>query len=236
MRKISGWTKKIITMLLVLTLAISNLSLMSYANADDDIGEGTLVITMRLLNADGNAKESSEVFYAGIFEDEAFTTLSDKADRNLVELNLNGRSEAIEEVQITLEENETLTLYVTETDKSGKPAAEATSFPYDVTVEGSIAELSEESSYAEVIIINQEVGVETEAETTAAATEIQTEETETETGAETETEQESENTKETKSAKTGDDTPLELMFRFLAGSAGWVVLLVVFLKRRRGVQ
>ena len=90
--------------------------------------EGNLTITKKLVGADGNAKKGNETFYAGIFADENHTTLSDKVSQNIVPLKLNDTSEVSSVIKVGLEDNETTTLYIAETDVNGKPVAGTSGF------------------------------------------------------------------------------------------------------------
>ena len=54
--------------------------------------EGILTITKKLLGSDKKAKNSNEVFYAGIFSDAAYTQLSGDVSENIVALDLAGGS------------------------------------------------------------------------------------------------------------------------------------------------
>ena len=87
--------------------------------------EAELNITKKLVGSDGKAKNSNEIFYAGIFADEGFTQLSTDVSQNIVPLDLAGGSEATALVNVALPESGSITLYVTEVDSNGKPVAGA---------------------------------------------------------------------------------------------------------------
>ena len=153
--------------------------------------EGILTITKKLLGSDKKAKNSNEVFYAGIFSDAAYTQLSGDVSENIVALDLAGGSEAEAEVFVAIAPGGSQTLYVTEVDANGKPVAGAAGFKYTVQVDKTSVTLSEANTEAHVTITNTETETETESET-----------------------------KKTTSVKTGDDTPIApymaLMFASMA--------------------
>ena len=118
--------------------------------------EAELNITKKLVGSDGKAKNSNEIFYAGIFADEGFTQLSTDVSANIVPLDLTGGSEATAQVNVALPESGSITLYVTEVDSNGKPVAGAASFKYDVTVDNTQVTLNDDNLSANVVITNKE--------------------------------------------------------------------------------
>ena len=118
--------------------------------------EAELNITKKLVGSDGKAKNSNEIFYAGIFADEGFTQLSTDVSANIVPLDLAGGSEATAQVNVALPESGSITLYVTEVDSNGKPVAGAASFKYDVTVDNTQVTLNDDNLSANVVITNTE--------------------------------------------------------------------------------
>lgn len=70
--------------------------------------EAELNITKKLVGSDGKAKNSNEIFYAGIFADEGFTQLSTDVSQNIVPLDLAGGSEATALVNVALPESGSL--------------------------------------------------------------------------------------------------------------------------------
>ena len=118
--------------------------------------EAELNITKKLVGSDGKAKNSNEIFYAGIFADEGFTQLSTDVSENIVPLDLAGGSEATAQVNVALPESGSITLYVTEVDSNGKPVAGAASFKYDVTVDNTQVTLNDDNLSANVVITNKE--------------------------------------------------------------------------------
>lgn len=118
--------------------------------------EGNLTITKKLVGADGNAKKGNETFYAGIFADENHTTLSDKVSQNIVPLKLNDTSEVSSVIKVGLEDNETTTLYIAETDVNGKPVAGTSDFAYKVSVSATSVVFDSVNTAATVVITNTE--------------------------------------------------------------------------------
>ncbi len=187
---------------------------------EDYYNEGELTITKMLLNAAGVETASNKVFYAGIFADPEYTTLSDRVSSNIVELALNGHSRATDSVKVSMEPGETVTLYVTEVSADGIPVDRSTSFRYDVTVEG-----------AEVTMTNDTVGV-----TTITNQELEEEEEEETSFEEERSTEEGGSSDETipagtKAVKTGDETPIGLYLGLLLAAA--LVLILAFALRRR---
>ena len=186
-----------------------------------------LTITKKLLGADGTAKGSNETFYAGIFSDPEFTTLADNVSSNIVALNLDGRDTASDTVEVTVNNGETATLYVTETDKNGHPVAGSASFKYDVTVDGSTVTLAQDDAQT-VVITNQEREETSESEETESE---EIKQTEPETKARNPEEETPQTEISKKSVKTGDETPLGLYIGLMAAAA--LLLLLLFAVRRR---
>ena len=177
--------------------------------------EGVLNITKKLLGVDGEALESDETFYAGIFADEAHTTLSDKVTRNVVALALNGGSSVSESDSVVCEPGKKTTLYVTEVTSDGTPVGK--SFGYTVTVDNGEVTLDESNMSADVTITNQE-------------------QEETESEFESESESESEAVKPTaKSVKTGDNTPIT-RYVLLALAAIALAMMAAAMRRRRRIE
>ncbi|MFR7718370.1 MAG: Cna B-type domain-containing protein, partial [Lachnospiraceae bacterium] len=98
--------------------------------------KGTLTVTKKLLGADGEAKDSDEVFYAGIFDDPEYTTLSERVEYNLLELDMSGGSETSMSTNVQIESLDSVTtLYVTEVDEDGNPVKGAPGFAYEVSAD-----------------------------------------------------------------------------------------------------
>ena len=169
---------------------------------------GELTVTKKLLGADGKPKNSNGVFYAGIFDDPEYTTLSDQVEYNVLELDLNGNAEASAMTKVDIaKKDSTVTLYVTEVDEEGNPIAGAAGFKYEVSVDQTKVDLTAERSKAVVVITNKEVP-ETESETQPT-------------------------TKPTKGVKTGDDTPIGGYAGLMAIAFAAFALLVVSEQKRR---
>jgi hypothetical protein len=179
--------------------------------------EGELVITKEVVDAEGNAAETDETFYAGIFADPQFTTLSDQVTSNIVALHLSAASEASTTVAVILPDSGTLHLYVTEVDASGIPVSQNENFGYEVSVDESDVSMDMQNEYASVTITNQIIddsepdSEPDQKETTSTGTTPSTGST-------------------TTAAKTGDDTPTEIYMILLAVSA---IFLVIGVERRR---
>ena len=181
--------------------------------------QGKLTITKKLLGADGKAKKSESVFYAGIFDDEAHTQLSTQVSQNIVKLDLAGGSEVSQVIKIGLDENKAVTLYVTETDSNGKPVEGNSGFAYTVSVEGSTVTIDEANENASVTITN------TENPTTATITPAESEK-ESSSSASSHSMSSS-----TKAPKTGDNTPIAMYVIILIAAAALIVF--GFGKRRK---
>ena len=187
--------------------------------------EGNLTITKKLVGADGNAKKGNETFYAGIFADENHTTLSDKVSQNIVPLKLNDTSEVSSVIKVGLEDNETTTLYIAETDVNGKPVAGTSDFAYKVSVSATSVVFDSVNTAATVVITNTEPEKEKTTEEKEEKEEPEKETTQKTTTSQKTSQGSSAQTKSvtysTTSPKTGDDTPIALyVVLLLAAAAG----------------
>ena len=179
--------------------------------------EGELNITKKLVGGDGKAKNSSEIFYAGIFSDADFTQLSPDVSDNIVPLDLAGGSEVTSQVKVSIPESGSITLYVTEVDSKGNPVAGAASFKYDVSVDNMQVTFDDDNISADVVITNSE----NTPEVTPTPTTTTPNTPVTQSGS------------TTKSAvKTGDSTPIG-MFVGLFAAAAVIAGAAVFFKRRK---
>ena len=179
--------------------------------------EGELNITKKLVGGDGKAKNSSEIFYAGIFSDADFTQLSPDVSDNIVPLDLAGGSEVTSQVKVSIPESGSITLYVTEVDSEGNPVAGAASFKYDVSVDNMQVTFDDDNISADVVITNSE----NTPEVTPTPTTTTPNTPVTQSGS------------TTKSAvKTGDSTPIG-MFVGLFAAAAVIAGAAVFFKRRK---
>ena len=194
--------------------------------------EGNLTITKKLVGADGNAKKGNATFYAGIFSDENYTTLSDKVSQNIVPLKMNDVSEVSSVIKVGIEDNETTTLYITETDVNGKPVAGTSGFAYKVSVSASSVVFDSTNTEVTVVITNTE----TEKKTTTKEKEKKEEKKEEPEKKTTQKTTISQNTSQgssaqtksvaysTTSPKTGDDTPIALYVIILLAAAAVVLI------------
>ena len=192
--------------------------------------DASLKIVKKVVDVDGNAKETNETFYAGLFADKECTTLSDAVSKNIIELNMNGSAETNVEITVPLYPAGTVVnLYVAEVDKDGNLVTNDDKFAYDVEVTNGEVTLDAQNDTAEVTITNSETSEE------ESESESETEsESESETETEKQTETESKGKKPTKqtttAAKTGDNTPIGALAGALAVSAA---VIVVYIRRRR---
>ena len=186
--------------------------------------QGKITITKKLLGADGNAKKSNNVFYAGIFDDADHTQLSTQVQQNIVKLDLAGGSEVSQVIKVGLDENKAVTLYVTETDSNGKPIAGTSGFAYKVSVDGSTVTIDEANEKASVTITNTE-------NPTTPTTTITTEESGNKSGSSASSHSMSSSTK---APKTGDNTPIAMYVIILIAAAALIVF--AFAKRRKKNQ
>ena len=186
--------------------------------------EGKLTITKRVLGADGDTKNSDEVFYAGIFDDPEHTQLSSQVEQNIIQLSMDGGYEVSETISVGLAQTgATVTLYVTETDSNGKPVAGSEDFGYKVTVSADSVTIDENNLNAEVVITNQE-------ETTVTPTVTPTPSTDEEEGGGYS--EDHSGGYGSKSPKTGDDTPIGTYLMLLL-AAGALIAAETERRRRR---
>lgn len=189
--------------------------------------EGNLTITKKLVGADGNAKKGNETFYAGIFADENHTTLSDKVSQNIVPLKLNDTSEVSSVIKVGLEDNETTTLYIAETDVNGKPVAGTSDFAYKVSVSATSVVFDSVNTAATVVITNTELEKERTTEEKEEKEEPEKETTQKTTTSQKTSQGSSAQTKSvtysTTSPKTGDDTPIALYVVLLLAAAAVIL-------------
>lgn len=189
--------------------------------------EGNLTITKKLVGADGNAKKGNETFYAGIYADENHTTLSDKVSQNIVPLKLNDTSEVSSVIKVGLEDNETTTLYIAETDVNGKPVAGTSDFAYKVSVSATSVVFDSVNTAATVVITNTEPEKEKTTEEKEEKEEPEKETTQKTTTSQKTSQGSSAQTKSvtysTTSPKTGDDTPIALYVVLLLAAAAVIL-------------
>ena len=183
--------------------------------------QGQLTITKKVLGADGGTRNSSEVFYAGIFDDAAHTQLSQQVEQNIIKLDMDGGYEVSEIINVGLAQSGAkVTLYVTETDSNGKPIAGSEGFGYKVTVSADSVTFDETNMTAEVVITNQEESTVTETPTPTPSSDG---------GNSGGSEDHSGGYGGGKSPKTGDDTPIGTYLMLLLAAA----MLAAETERRR---
>ena len=197
---------------------------------------GKLTLTKKLLGADGKAKISTETFYAGIFDDEGFTKLSENVSQNVVALAMNNGSSAEATVDVAVVDGQTTTLYVTEVDANGTPVANNNSFAYEMTVDTVKVELTSTNTKGSVTITNQEKSEDekkdNEEETTDDTTPSPTPEITKAPTAASPTSAPTVSTSNTaKTVKTGDNTPIAVFVLLLAAAVA--VIAFIFIKRRK---
>ena len=191
---------------------------------------GKLKLTKKLLGADGKAKNSTDTFYAGIFDDAGFTKLSENVSQNVVALDMNNGSSAEATVDVSVVDGKTTTLYITEVDANGTPVMNSSSFTYEMTVDTDKIEFTATNTKGSITITNQEKSNEetpddevtpsptpeiTKAPTTASPTSVPA--TTTANAA--------------KKVKTGDNTPIAVFVLLLAAAVA--VIAFIFIKRRK---
>ena len=186
--------------------------------------EGVLSITKLFKDSTGKAKNSNETFYAGIFDDEECTQLSENVAQNIIPLNLNGKSSATAQIKVAIAQGTSQTFYVTEVDKDGKPINEET-FKYSMSVENGEVTFDEENTSEEVIITNQEQDEDKEKDKDKDKDKTPDTTKKSSTSA-------SSNATSTKAVKTGDNTPIGI-FVILLIAAIVVIGGGIYLKRRK---
>ena len=88
--------------------------------------EATIEITKSVFDANGNASNSNETFYAGIFKDNELV--------DIVELKMDGKSSTTVSYTVKLEnEDKPVTFTIEEVDKDGNKVSTITNFGYTVT-------------------------------------------------------------------------------------------------------
>jgi pilin isopeptide linkage protein len=177
---------------------------------------GEVTIRKQVLSADGEAKNSDETFYAGIFEDSSFETLAGGVSQNIVALNMDGNSEVSTTIEVELPDSGDITLYVTEVDENGIPVGDDDDFEYEVEISGSKVTISQDDYLAGVVITNTEKADDEEPAIEDETTSPKTTKTKS--------------SKTSSSAKTGDRTPIEICIALLGAS---VVILFAEGERRR---
>lgn len=196
--------------------------------------EALLNLTKQLKNSDGEDKNSTETFYAGIFADKDYTKLSDQVSQNIVPLNLNGNSSVSAQIKVAIADSGSTTLYVTEVDVDGMPVEKADSFKYDLSVDTESITFNENNKAANVTLVNQEQAEDEDEDedTEKEVKEKNTKKTLTSTPTSTSSNTSTKSTQTTNSVKTGDNTPIGI-FVILLIAAIVVIGGGIYLKRRK---
>ena len=187
--------------------------------------EGVLSITKLFKDSTGKAKNSDETFYAGIFDDEECTKLSENVAQNIIPLNLNGSSSVTAQIKVAIAQGTSQTFYVTEVDKDGNPVIDAETFKYDVSLENEEVTFDESNTSAKVTITNQEQDEDKEKDKDKDKDKTPDTTKKSSTSA-------SSNATSTKAVKTGDNTPIGI-FVILLIAAIVVIGGGIYLKRRK---
>ncbi len=204
----------------------------------------TLTITKQVRDASGKSMNSNETFYAGIFADPEYTVLADNVVTPIVALSMGGRSSVSESVEVTVPNDGESTVYVTEVTADGTPVENSASFAYDVTTENAAVTLVQDASAETVIVNTAQEEMETSSEPGSEAGDENEEETGDiivgENGAAGENPggesgEGSGVSRNTKSVKTGDETPV-MFYLTLLLAAALVLILAFFFRRKRSKE
>lgn len=174
-----------------------------------------VTVTKNVKDVKGNAVNSDETFYAGIFDNKECTHLATQAANPVVPLKMSGNSAVSAEFELVIKENEApLKLYVTEVTSTGELAEKNADFGYTVEVSNGALVLDIDTENAAVVITNTvketqpETPVQPETPTEAPDETEKPDETESEKPGETESEvpgeTESEESGETESEEPGE--------------------------------
>lgn len=181
--------------------------------------EGKLTVTKKLLGADGNAKNSDEVFYAGIFDDKDHKILSTHTSENVIPLDMADGSETSYTVNVSVAKDAPCVLYVVETDENGTPVEGAEDFEYEVSYSGDSVTVNDSNMNASVTITNKEKPAEKDKD----KKDEDTKKTTTTTT----------NTTTSTNVKTGDNTPIALYVVILLAAAAIVAFIFIFRKKNK---
>lgn len=188
-------------------------------------------ITKNVVDANGNAKNTNETFYAGIFTDADFTTLAANVSQNIVPLEMAGGSETSVEVELSILKTESATLYIAEVDAEGNLVDDDENFAYDVSVDSEEITLNAENQNAAVTIVNTEIEPEQ-----VTPTPTQEDDTTPAPAQEDDTTpapaSEGNGTQKT-GVKTGDDTPINQFGFLLICSVACIALIIGKRKREK---
>ncbi len=188
-----------------------------------------LAITKRVRSSQGRAQKSNETFYAGVFLDEAHTRLATEDDgvsQSIVPISMSGNAEATVNIEVANPQEGQRSFYITEVSADGTPVEQIANFAYDWEVENEIVTVESDTTDASVTITN---------------TVVEQDEAYTDTVIENSSENTEQNGQKvesagmakmnTKSVKTGDETPIFGFALLLTASA--LILLILEERRRR---
>lgn len=178
---------------------------------------GTLTITKKTV-MDGVDYETDDTFYAGLFTDSNFATRYGE----VIELPMNGGSSVSVplEVNIGMSENDSVTFYVTETDRNGRPIGNSgQDFTMSVNKAGGAITLSPAAPDDEIVITNHFTEEEFESSEINEIGEISTESLES-------------GSRNSGNPRTGDETPI-LQYAVLMIAALAVLIRGVWFRRRQ---
>lgn len=188
---------------------------------------GKLTVTKEVLKGE-EPYDTDEVFYAGVFEDEAYT----QRVGDVITLEMNGGSEASNTVEVPIGEHpdDVKTYYVTETDQDGVPLEGRTDLAFQVSVDHTEVTFSLEETEQEVIITNtypEETPVPSE---TPVPTESPAP---TETSVTSAPGGHSSGSSSSTGVKTGDSTPISMFVVILIAAAAVIIGAMVYRKKKK---
>ena len=188
-----------------------------------------LAITKNVRDSKGRAQKSDETFYAGVFLDEAHTRLATEDDgvsQSIIPISMSGNATATVNIEVANPEEGQRSFYITEVSANGTPVEKIANFAYDWEVENEVLTLESDTTDASVTITN--TVAEQDEEHTDTVIEDPSDKTE----------QNGQNVEgagmakmNTKSVKTGDETPIFGFVLLLTTSA--LILLILEERRRR---
>ena len=185
--------------------------------------DGELTVNKSVL-INGTPGNVNDTFYFALFTDAALTMM---ADAGVQSLTLDGESNGT----VVFEQLPLGTYYLAETDEDGIPV-DGLTFKYDVTIESSYIQLTQENQTAVRTVVNsmeeEEEPTESEEPDTTPNT---TPSTSTKPSGGSKPSSNTGTTIGTKPTKTGDNT--EIMWYILGLSASGIVLAVIYEMRRR---
>ena len=199
--------------------------------------EGELTVVKILQDASGRPiTDSNETFYAGVFTNEACTTLADSSlvTTNPLVLSLNGDSRVQAKTPVILSgEDPSVTLYVTEVTSDGTPVENAESFAYAWSVDNGVVTFTKDDTFAMTTIINEpEEGDPDDPTPTPTVKVTPTDKPRGGGGPDPDNPVREHSTVTKNAARTGDDTPIGTALIWLL-AAIWIIVPVWMMRRRR---